>query len=96
MATGALLTLKDRPDPVVVSENEDDGDLKQGRRRIRCPRCAWEPGRYDLWTCLCHHVWNTFDTGGLCPACGQQWSETQCPRCKEWSPHADWYAGEED
>jgi hypothetical protein len=64
---------------------------KDGGVRIRCPRCAWEPSRHDLWSCRCLHAWNTFDTGGVCPACRHVWSETQCPRCHEWSPHADWY-----
>jgi hypothetical protein len=96
MATERLLLLKRRLDPVVVSGFEDDDDLKRGRRRrIRCPRCAWEPDRHDLWTCVCLHSWNTFDTEGLCPACGRQWAETQCQRCKEWSPHAEWYEGDE-
>jgi hypothetical protein len=50
MATEQLLLLKHRPDPVVVSTVEDDDDQKWGRRRVRCPRCAWEPGRNDLRT----------------------------------------------
>jgi hypothetical protein len=62
-----------------------------GGPRIRCPRCAWEPRRQDTWACICLHVWNTFETGGVCPACGREWRETQCLRCHEWSPHADWY-----
>jgi hypothetical protein len=44
--------------------------------------------------CLCLHVWNTFDTRGVCPACGREWSETQCLRCKAWSRHEDWYVEE--
>ena len=62
--------------------------------RIRCPRCRWQPTREDRWSCLCLHFWNTFDTGGVCPACGRAWQETQCLRCHEWSPHAEWYAEE--
>jgi hypothetical protein len=95
MATERLLLLNSRPDPAVVSNVEDDDDQKCGRRRVRCPRCAWEPGRDDLWSCLCLPSWNTFDTGGLCPACGRQWIETQCLRRREWSPHADGDGGEE-
>jgi hypothetical protein len=38
------------------------------------------------------HVWNTFDTGGVCPACLHQWTETQCLSCKRWSPRSEWYA----
>ena len=62
-----------------------------GGRRIRCPKCAWEPGREDHWSCACLHVWNTFATGGVCPACQRQWLETQCPRCDGWSQHLAWY-----
>ena len=38
------------------------------------------------WACACLHAWNTFDTGGVCPACQRQWLETQCPQCDTWSP----------
>jgi hypothetical protein len=69
-------------------------DQDDGRGRIRCPSCGWAPGRDDLWACTCLHLWNTFETGGVCPACGRQWAETQCPRCSSWSPHLDWYADE--
>lgn len=65
-----------------------------GRIRIRCPRCTWEPGRHDRWMCRCLHVWNTFDTHGLCPACAYQWLETQCLRCLVMSPHEHWYVEE--
>jgi hypothetical protein len=94
MANERLLLLKRRPDPVVVSTVEDDDDRKRGRRRTRCPRCSWEPGRDDLWMCTCLHSWNTFDTGGVCPACDRRWTETQCLRCQDWSPHGDWYEDE--
>jgi hypothetical protein len=36
--------------------------------RIRCPLCGWSPRREDKWFCECGHAWNTFDTGGICPA----------------------------
>ncbi|MEO0446476.1 MAG: hypothetical protein AAF191_10425 [Verrucomicrobiota bacterium] len=39
----------------------------------------------------CGAVWNTFDTGGVCPRCGKAWEDTQCLRCFRWSPHSDWY-----
>ena len=80
-------------DAGTVTHPEDDDHTR--RVRIRCPRCSWEPRRHDLWRCLCLHAWNTFDTGGVCPACGHAWAETQCLRCHEWSPHADWYVLEE-
>lgn len=76
--------------------DEDVEHAPPGERRIRCPRCKWEPSARDTWACSCGHGWNTFDTGGLCPACGKQWSETQCPRCAAWSPHRAWYAPDDD
>ena len=59
--------------------------------RIRCPLCTWSPDESARWTCKCLHCWNTFDTGGICPACLHQWTSTQCLACGGWSPHSDWY-----
>ena len=67
--------------------------LRDEDRRIRCPKCAWEPAKEDRWSCGpggCGHVWNTFDTAGRCPACDRDWNETACLRCGAWSPHEDW------
>jgi hypothetical protein len=61
---------------------------------IRCPKCKWAPRAEDRWSCTCGHSWNTFDTGGVCPACQYQWQITQCPRCGAWSPYSEWYAQE--
>ncbi len=61
-----------------------------------CPRCGWEPARSDRWMCLCLHVWNTFETRGVCPGCGRAWQETQCLRCHALSRHDDWYQDEGD
>lgn len=67
---------------------------------IRCPKCSWEPREHSKWRCSCGHVWNTFDTGGRCPACKMVWEDTQCidyeGGCREWSPHLDWYDGLEE
>jgi hypothetical protein len=60
-------------------------------QRIRCPKCKWQPGRGDRWMCKCRHVWNTFDTHGVCPACSYAWRVTQCLRCHAFSDHEDWY-----
>ena len=60
-------------------------------RKIRCPKCGWQPAKHDRWQCLCGHRWNTFDTRGTCPACDAAWRDTQCLRCEAWSPHDDWY-----
>jgi hypothetical protein len=61
---------------------------------IRCPECRWVPIQEARWPCKCRHVWNTFDTRGLCPACKHQWEVTQCPSCGAVSAHAAWYPKE--
>jgi hypothetical protein len=67
--------------------------LRPNDRRIRCPRCGWEPQKHDRWFCDpgCHCRWNTFDTAGVCPECAKQWDQTACLSCHQWSPHAEWY-----
>jgi len=62
--------------------------------RIRCPLCGWQPTKDDRWACKCLHVWNTFDTGGVCPSCLYQWKDTQCLKCGRFSPHSQWYSSE--
>lgn len=58
---------------------------------IRCPLCDWRPTSNDRWMCRCGHRWNTFWTGGLCPACKYQWETTGCFRCGEAPAHSEWY-----
>ena len=62
-----------------------------GQARIRCPRCGWQPRADDRWQCECGCVWNTFETRGRCPDCGQRWKDTQCFACERWSAHESWY-----
>lgn len=62
---------------------------------IACPKCDWRPGAGDQWGCACGHVWNTFRTHGVCPACGKAWKMTQCLACHKWSDHEDWYHDDE-
>lgn len=68
--------------------------------RIRCPKCEWEPDGKPYWVCTCEHKWDTFSTGGRCPACHKVWEDTRCPSsgggCHEWSPHLDWYENLDD
>jgi hypothetical protein len=61
------------------------------RPSICCPLCGWVPTKGFLWTCSCGHQWDTFETGGVCPACAKRWNTTDCYRCHHSSPHADWY-----
>jgi hypothetical protein len=60
--------------------------------RICCPLCGWSPRKEGKWFCTCGNEWNTFDTGGVCPTCLHQWTETQCLSCSKWSLHSLWYA----
>jgi hypothetical protein len=59
--------------------------------KIRCPKCKRTPNAKVRWVCKCGHIWNTFHTRGLCLACRRQWTVTECHRCREFSPHAEWY-----
>lgn len=86
-----LLLLKDDARGRSLPTTDDRPGARRGRRSIRCPKCAWQPKRSDLWMCICLHVWNTFETGGVCPQCAKRWTDTQCLSCRAWSPHADWY-----
>jgi hypothetical protein len=63
-------------------------------RLIRCPKCSFEPAMDTRWGCKCGHVWNTFWTSGLCPACRFQWEVTGCPHCREVSEHKAWYVAQ--
>jgi hypothetical protein len=53
------------------------------------------PSRSSRWVCHCGQVWNTFETGGVCPGCAYRWLVTACLSCHAYSPHADWYEREE-
>src|ERR1022692_2948051 len=84
---GTSTLLNDVAKSSVALDRELDEEKSKGPSdpRIRCPL-----GR---WSCRGGHEWNTFDTGGVCPACLHQWTETQCLSCSRWSPHSLWYAG---
>ncbi len=58
---------------------------------VACPKCDWRPEPVHRWECSCGYVWNTFETGGICPVCACHWEETLCPECGCWSDHEDWY-----
>jgi hypothetical protein len=77
--------------PATETEERDEKQIGPVSPRIRCPLCGWTPRAHDRWRCSCGHHWNTFDTGGVCPACLRQWTEACCLRCHKWSPHSDWY-----
>ena len=66
---------------------------KRRERPIRCPKCEYAPRPEDRWACIprCGTMWHTFWTAGVCPGCGLHWPLTQCPQCRQVSPHRQWY-----
>lgn len=62
--------------------------------KIRCPQCRWAPDGGPHWSCdRCRESFDTFATNAQCPGCGQNWLETQCPKCAHWALHEDWFDG---
>jgi hypothetical protein len=89
MLTANMRTVAD-PGLEIASETGDEKQPDTSGPRFRC---NWQPRKHDRWACVCGHYWNTFDTGGICPACLHQWMTTQCLSCpcSRWSAHSDWY-----
>jgi hypothetical protein len=77
-----------------IRSSDRPGMRSPDGRLIRCPKCRFEPPVGLRWACSCGHRWNTFSTGGRCPACRFQWDVTGCPDCGEMSEHRAWYVSE--
>ncbi len=88
MGAGDETTILNEPG---IGSPKDATESDGGGGKIRCPICGWTPESDSKWMCTCKHLWNTFDTGGVCPACMTRWAFTMCPSCGSWSPHSDWY-----
>jgi hypothetical protein len=75
------------------SEHEGDAFLvRSPKKRIRCPKCDWEPDGKPYWECeICLILFDTFATRARCPNCDNRWLETQCIRCHRLSAHEAWY-----
>ncbi len=71
-----------------MMNNDSQTAVKQ---HIECPRCGWRPRPQSRWRCDCGHTWNTFDTRGVCPSCGKNWTTTLCLNCRESPDHQTWY-----
>jgi hypothetical protein len=80
--------------PTIIPDREIDEEKNHDSFGPRHPLPALRlvARKEDKWFCTCGYDWNTFDTGGVCPACLHQWAETQCLACSRWSPHSNWYA----
>ena len=83
--------VKDDQSVAVDREPDQEKGLDPSSPRIRCPLCGRTARKDDRWAFSCGHEWNTFDTGGVCPACLQQCTSTQCLSCEQWSAHSNWY-----
>src|SRR6478736_4348130 len=71
--------------------NAHDAIVPDASAMQRCPQCEWVPSPSDRWTCSCGRRWNTFKTKGRCPDCDKLWDTTWCLKCKQPSPHVEWY-----
>lgn len=81
---------------------EKSKEIEPDLKKIRCPHCFWQPKASSVWFCSdcdfpeyfykgCGNIWNTFETGGKCSACGYCWRWTSCLSCSRWALHEDWY-----
>ena len=58
-----------------------------------CPACKVAPPRGVFWVCgKCRKAFDTFETRGVCPNCGTQFSATSCPECGSLRPMSEWFA----
>ncbi|HJT35533.1 MAG TPA: site-2 protease family protein [Pirellulales bacterium] len=47
-----------------------------------CPSCGASPPSGEYWLCgKCHTRFDTFAERGICPGCGGNFKDTQCPAC---------------
>jgi Zn-dependent protease len=78
------------------------GGLQQARALLRldrlprregfaCPTCKAAPPVGDVWKCgRCGHQFDTFQTRGVCPACGTQFPVTRCMDCGAAHSVSEW------
>jgi Zn-dependent protease len=61
------------------------------RDGFACPACKNPPVVGDFWKCgRCGQSFDTFQTQGVCPHCGMQFSVTRCLNCGEAHPMSEW------
>ncbi len=56
-----------------------------------CPMCRQHPPEIPIWRCPCGATFDTFQTAGVCPGCGQGFFTTACPFCQQSTPLGLWY-----
>jgi Zn-dependent protease len=56
-----------------------------------CPNCKTAPPQGAFWVCgKCRKPFDTFETQGVCPNCGVQYSASSCPECGSLRPFSEW------
>jgi len=62
------------------------------RENFACPNCKTAPPIGAFWLCgKCQKPFDTFETQGVCPHCGAQYSATSCPECGSLKPFSEWH-----
>lgn len=65
------------------------------RPGFACPGCRTAPPIGNFWKCTqCSQMFDTFQTGAVCPHCGTRFDTTRCLHCLERSPLSEWVAKE--
>jgi len=63
------------------------------RDGFACPACKAAPPIGDVWGCgQCGNRFDTFQSKGVCPACGAQFPATRCMECGAAHPMNEWAA----
>jgi Zn-dependent protease len=61
------------------------------RPGFACPACGKPPVMGKFWQCgNCRTAFDTFETGAVCPGCGNVFGVTECSGCKHRSPITQW------
>ncbi len=65
------------------------------RAGFACPGCRTAPPIGDFWKCTqCGQLFDTFQTGAVCPHCGTRYDTTMCLHCLERRPMGEWNASD--
>jgi len=63
------------------------------RDGLACPSCKTAPPVGEFWRCgKCGQQFDTFQTGAVCPRCGERFSQTKCLDCGALNPMNAWMA----
>jgi Zn-dependent protease len=64
------------------------------RKEFACPSCQTAPLIGMHWKCArCGQIFDTFQTGAVCPQCAAQYPVTGCGNCGKWYPINEWIVG---